>query len=74
MVAARAAAKAKGARDKKEFEKRLYMRMTRPMSRETLGTLKDTLRFSESEGNEEEEDEQETVGRILGELKDFEEK
>ncbi|KAI5839720.1 hypothetical protein DFP73DRAFT_598364 [Morchella snyderi] len=76
VVNARAAAKAKGARDKMEFEERLFRRMTMPVSMGTLGTLKDTLRLSgleghEEEGHEDEEDEQEPEERVLGELNDF---
>ncbi|KAH8152242.1 uncharacterized protein LAJ45_03668 [Morchella importuna] len=68
VLAARARARAQGARDKMEFEENLYRTLARPASMETLGTLKDVLRRSglHEEGTEEKEDE-----KVLGMLNDF---
>lgn len=71
VVNARAAAKARGARAKMEFEESLGMRMARPASMETLGTLKDALRRRGLQEHEEEREEQGGDEKVLGELNDF---
>lgn len=71
VLAARAKAKAQGARDKVEFEQKLHRRLARPASMEALGTLKDVLRRSGLHEQGEQIEEKEVKEKMLGELNDF---